>query len=250
MKRHISLLILLAAMSLGAMSATPDKSQCDSLYSAHLYDKALAGYEALLKHDAQNPDLLYNVGNCHYRLKHLPQAILYYERAARLNPSDDDVRYNLTLARAQTEDKFYSSSDLGVVYSFNSFVNTFGTDGWAWLSVVAAALLVAAIIVVRFSTRKPLRRTAFTVIFLSVVGIIVFNVFAFIQRSKYVDHSHAIVMQTTSLMSTPDTLGTTLFILHGGTKVLLPDTTMPAWSEVSLSDGQEGWVQNTDIDKI
>ena len=57
-------------------------------------------------------------------------------------------------------------------------------------------------------------------------------------------------MRTTRLMSTPDTTGTNLFTLHGGTKLSLTDTTLPLWSEVSLSDGQRGWVTNTDIERI
>ena len=57
-------------------------------------------------------------------------------------------------------------------------------------------------------------------------------------------------MTTTKLMSTPDTTGTNLFTLHGGTKVSLSDTTLPTWTEVSLSDGRKGWVSNKDFEKI
>lgn len=251
MKRHILLLIMMALnISFVEVLAKPAKAECDSLYSSHLYDEALKGYLALAELQPQNPDLLYNIGNCYYRLKEIPKAIVYYERASRINPSDTDIRHNLTLARAQTEDKFYSASDLDVVYSFNSFINTFDTDGWAWLSVVAVVILLCSITIVRFCTAKGVRRTAYGGIVVSICGIIVFNIFALVQRNKYNNHSQAIVMATTKLMSTPDTTGTRLFTLHGGTKIELTDTTLSAWSEVSLPDGQEGWVKNSDIEQI
>ena len=113
-----------------------------------------------------------------------------------------------------------------------------------------SVLLLAAILTLRFSAARRLKKWSFAVILLSAVCIVVFNIFAALQRSKYNDHSSAIIMTTTKLMSTPDTTGTNLFTLHGGTKVSLSDTTLPTWTEVSLSDGRKGWVSNKDFEKI
>lgn len=226
------------------------KAKADSFYSAHHYDEALRIYTALLKHHPEDATLLYNQGNCYYRLKDMPHAILSYERAARLNPSDADNRHNLTLARAQTEDKFYSSADLDIAWSFRSFLNTFGIDGWAWLSVFALIGMFAAVLWLRFSMSARMRKGAFALLIVMGAGVVVFNIFALVQHQKLNDHSAAIVMNTTPLLSTPDTTGKTVFTLHGGTKLSLRDTTLPAWTEVSLSDGRKGWVQNKDIANI
>lgn len=248
-KMNRTLFIIIALMCSMSLSAQ-NKAEADTLYSQHHYAEAAEAYVKLLKtrpHDAQ---LLYNLGNSYYRLKDMSHAILAYERAAKLNPSDADCRHNLAMARAQTQDKFYSPSDLDIAWSFNKLVNIFGASGWAWLAVVAFALLLAAILVLRFSSTRRLKKSAFAVILLSAVFVAMFNIFALIQRSKYNDHSSAIIMTTTKLMSTPDTTGTNLFTLHGGTKVSLNDTTLPAWTEVSLSDGQKGWIDNRDFEKI
>lgn len=250
MKRFLTILLLAVAICAAGKDTGALKSRADSLYARHQWTEAAEAYRALLKSDPYNADLHYNYGNACYRLKDIPRAILAYERAARLNPSDGDCRHNLTLARAQTQDKFYSASDLDIAWSFLSVVNTFGADGWGWLSLVALALCLAALLAVRLSRRVGLRRAARTLVVVSVLCIIVFNIFALIQRRKFTDHSSAIVMRTTRLMSTPDTTGTNLFTLHGGTKLSLTDTTLPLWSEVSLSDGQRGWVTNTDIERI
>lgn len=232
------------------LSARNLKAEADTLYARHHYEQAQQAYARLLKQHPNDATLLYNQGNCYYRLKDIPHAILCYERAAKLNPSDADNRHNLTLARAQTQDKFYSSSDLDIVYSFRSFLNTFGADGWGWMSVVALAIGLAAILLMRFSGSSRTKKVAFATILLMGALVIVFNIFANLQHRKLTDHSAAIVMATTKLLSTPDTTGTNLFTLHGGTKLSLRDTTLPGWTEVSLSDGRKGWVSNSDIEPI
>lgn len=242
--------LLLLACTVQSSDAAVSKAAADTLYSQHHYVEAAEAYTKLLKSHPRNSQLLYNLGNCYYRLRDMPHAILAYERAAKINPSDGDCRHNLTLARAQTQDKFYSSSDLDIAWSFNSFVNTFGAAGWAWLSAVALGVMLTAILLMRFSNVRWIKKTTFAVILLAAVCIILFIIFAIIQRSKHADHSSAIIMNTTKLMSTPDTTGTNLFTLHGGTKVSLRDTTLPTWSEVSLSDGQKGWINNDDMEKI
>ena len=87
-------------------------------------------------------------------------------------------------------------------------------------------------------------------IMLSATGLVLSNIFAFTQHRRFTDRSGAIIMTTTPLRSTPDTTGTAIFTLHGGTKVTLTDTTLPAWSEVVLSDGRKGWVFNKDKENI
>ena len=56
--------------------------------------------------------LYYNLGNAYYRKNDITQAIIAYERALKLSPSDEDTRYNLQLAQAKTIDRLSSESDV------------------------------------------------------------------------------------------------------------------------------------------
>ena len=251
-RRAYQLVLLLAALLAFNISDghCQTKNGADSLYLHHHYDKALWQYNMLLKKYPQDYNLLYNAGNCYYRLKKIPEAILSYERAVRYSPSDRDLRHNLTMARAQTADKFYSATDLELIYSFNSFVNILSTDGWAMVSVLCLLAVVCCAYFRRLSGNKLLRKGSLVMIMLSATGLVLSNIFAFTQHRRFTDRSGAIIMTTTPLRSTPDTTGTAIFTLHGGTKVTLTDTTLPAWSEVVLSDGRKGWVFNKDKENI
>ena len=71
------------------------------------------------------------------------------------------------------------------------------------------------------------------------------------QRNDYQSHDEAVVMKTvTSVKSSPSSGSSTdLFILHEGTKVKVLDGE-GAWTNVSLSDGRQGWMKTDDIEII
>ena len=80
--------------------------------------------------------------------------------------------------------------------------------------------------------------------------VILFNVFAMIQRSQLLNRTRAVIMQTVPVKSTPDKSGNTLFTLHAGTKVEVSDNSMNSWKEISLPDGKKGWLQKSAIELI
>ena len=52
-----------------------------------------------------------NLGNCYYRKAViLPKAILNYEKAKSLAPSDADIQFNLQIANLKTADKITPDS--------------------------------------------------------------------------------------------------------------------------------------------
>jgi SH3-like domain-containing protein len=52
-----------------------------------------------------------------------------------------------------------------------------------------------------------------------------------------------------NVKSSPDEQGTSVFVLHEGTKVVLMDSVLQ-WKEVKIPDGNKGWVQDHDLANI
>jgi uncharacterized protein YgiM (DUF1202 family) len=74
--------------------------------------------------------------------------------------------------------------------------------------------------------------------------------FAWDQRHNSGLKDSAIVMKLVSTVkSSPDNSGKTLFILHEGTKVKLLEE-LGGWMRVELADGRQGWIISIDIEKI
>ena len=147
-KRHISrkasvmLLGLLASMLLSPVPASAiTKAEADSAYVHENYQQAINGYEALLKQGV-SADLYYNLGNAYYRTDNITRAIINYERALLLSPGDDDIRFNLQMARSKTIDKITPESEMFFVTWYRSLVNSMSVDAWAHTALVTLAFAI------------------------------------------------------------------------------------------------------------
>lgn len=71
-------------------------------YKSKDYSTALANYSLLEKKKVKNKSAIqHNLGNSFYQQKEYSRAIDSYKNALRLNPSDQETRYNLALAMSK-----------------------------------------------------------------------------------------------------------------------------------------------------
>lgn len=74
----------------------------NALYQQNKHKEAFEAYRGVTPEMLQNVDeaaaLFHNMGNALMGQKEYAQAIEYYKQSLRLNPSDDETRYNLALA--------------------------------------------------------------------------------------------------------------------------------------------------------
>ena len=99
------LFLILVAVPLRGDSREGLFLQGNRLYEAGDYRKALESYAAIAAMGYESGPLYFNLGNCYYKLNETGQAILHYERAARLIPGDEDLEVNLSLARLKVVDR-------------------------------------------------------------------------------------------------------------------------------------------------
>jgi tetratricopeptide (TPR) repeat protein len=76
----------------------------DVQYQKRNYEEALKVYhEAIQKSNDKNlqAQAYYNIGNALYRLNKWPESVMAYQQALKLNPNDEDAKFNLEYVRAQ-----------------------------------------------------------------------------------------------------------------------------------------------------
>lgn len=226
------------------------KADADSAYVHERYQDAAKGYEELLQKGV-SASLYYNLGNCYYRMDQIPLAVLNYERALQLSPGDEDIRWNLQMARSKTIDKIVPESEMFFVTWYRALVNLQSVDGWARTALVALVIAIILALVYLFADAIILRKTGFFGGALLLLFFLLANLFAWQQKQSLTHRRGAIIMQSAvSVKSTPSQNGTDLFILHEGTRVTITDSSMRDWREVRVADGKKGWVETKQIEAI
>ncbi|MBQ7571806.1 MAG: tetratricopeptide repeat protein [Bacteroidaceae bacterium] len=252
MKRILTFCViqfLFAAVSF-AVDADSLKVVADSAYAREDFELAARTYQKIAK-TGESAAVCYNLGNCYYRLDDIAHAILWYERASLLSPGDEDIRFNLDMARSKTIDRVTPRHEFFFVTWFRSMTNWMSADAWARLSVVLFVLGLIALAVYIYAHQMWLRKSGFTLAVVLVLATLLGNVCAWSQRNRQTSRKGAVVMAASVVVkSTPSRSGSDLFVMHEGTRVEIRDNSLNEWAEVVLADGKQGWVEKKQIEVI
>lgn len=211
-------------------------------YTESKYQEALDVWLELYNNGYRSPSLLYNIGNAYFKTSNLPGAILFYERARLLKPSDENINYNLSIARSMIVDRFDEIPVLFFVRWYNFISLLISANGWALISLVSFILFLVLLSVYLYSSQYHLKVISFWISIFCILLTVASLSFTFRNKSLVYESREAIIFTpSVSGKSSPDARGTDLFVIHEGTKVSIEDT-VGEWHEIRLSDGNKGWV--------
>ena len=246
----VVLLMLLVLIPSSSFAQKSLKALGDEAYGKGNYQQAINDYEQLLKQGV-SADVYYNLGNAYYRSENITKAIINYERALLLSPGDEDIRFNLQLARSKTIDKITPESEMFFVTWYRSLVNMTSVDGWAYIALVSLLAALCLALVYLFASKVWLRKIGFFAGILMVVLFIVSNIFAYHQRRILDNRTSAIVIApSVNVKTTPEAAAKDAFLIHEGTKVEITDDSMNDWKCIHLANGKEGWVSTKVLERI
>ena len=218
-----------------------------TLYTAGDYNGALMVYDSISSAGWASAKLFYNMGNAYFKSGKIGEAILYYNKAQKLAPADDDVAYNLAYANSFVKDKIEVVPEFFLKEWFSALGDTMSSDSWAVLSLVALGLTLAFGLVYLLGAKRRVRKVGFVVALVGAVVTIATGGFAAAERRDVLDCSEAVVVSSAAAgKSSPDRTSKDIFILHEGTKVKVLDT-YGAWNEIRIADGNEGWISSSAI---
>lgn len=246
----VVILMLIVLMPSSSFAQKSLKASGDEAYVKGNYQQAIKDYEQLLKQGV-NSDVYYNLGNAYYRTENITKAIINYERALLLSPGDEDIRFNLQLARSKTIDKITPESEMFFVTWYRSLVNMTSVDGWAYIALVSLLIALCLALVYLFASKVWLRKIGFFAGILMIVLFIVSNIFAYHQRRILDNRTSAIVITpSVTVKTTPEAGSKDAFLIHEGTKVEITDDSMSDWKCIHLANGKEGWVSTKVLERI
>ena len=241
-----------APFSVKGMATNPDSLMeiASQAYNQGLYDSALNIYHHIMDEGVESAKMYYNTGNAYFKNNDIPSSILYYEKARKLAPNDEDIVYNLNIANSMIVDKIEKVPELFYNKWWNYFFNMFDADTWTIIAVISWFILVFFIGLFILSQSRAVKKTAFyfglLFLFLSVA------VFGLASQKYYYtrEHKEAIVFTPTiTVKSSPTMNAVDLFVVHEGTKIRILDNVQD-WVKIRIPDGSIGWLPDTSVKEI
>lgn len=253
--RHI-LYIIALMVSVGAQASI---AEADSAYMNDDFLNAAALYQQAIDSLGPSAERYYNLGNAYYRSGLIGMAIVNYERAHRINPSDKDISENLEFVKSQTKDLIPESNSLfgGAADSISQNIHP---NVWAWIALICFILALCGIGVYFLAANVLLRKIGFFGCGILIVVCIIANIFAWRGTRKATATNEAIVVSPSVILSTtprqPKDRTEEALLLHEGAKVYILDsistgkTDENIWYDVKIDNDHRAWIQASAIEII
>ena len=163
---------------------------------------------------------------------------------------DDDAEANLELAQTKIVDNIVQVPPFFVKRWIDNIIKLLSIDQWYVLSVILLIITLSCFLFFVFGNSMIIRKITFYAAFILLAITIVTIIFTSVRHNQLMNHNEAIIMSgTVTIKSSPDKSGTDLFQLHEGTKVSIKSA-LDQWIEIKVGNGNIGWIEAKDIEKI
>lgn len=229
-----------------ALHLNEELKKAEDFYNNKKFDEALKIYSMIESDGYASSEFYFNFGNIHYRSGNLGKAILYYEKAHKLNPNDANVKHNLNLCYSKTVDKIDFNENFFIQTFKQGMVYRLSEKHWGWISIFfsfSAAVFLGVSILIQSRFRPVLIPLG---VLLLIFSIVFYGLGRMINRENN-KHAFAVVLaKETSVRSEPLEKSFVKFRLHEGSKIRIVESD-DEFTLIKLSNGNEGWVKTKDL---
>lgn len=237
-------------MNLFAFDTNKLISEANNAYNQGLYDSALTIYQKVLDEGYESGELYYNIGNSYYKNNDIASAILYYEKAKKLLPNDENIAYNLNIANSMIVDKIERVPQLFYERWWNFFYNMLDADTGAILTLILFSIFIFFLGWFIVSKTRGRRKLSF---YFGIILLVLTITSTSLTYQKYISgltQNEAIVFDlSVTVKSSPTQNAVDLFVIHEGTKVQIIDR-IDNWAEIKITNGSVGWLPIKAIKEI
>ena len=212
---------LSAALAAALPASSPDEllAQGNSLYAHGDYAGAADSYQKILGAGFRNSRVYYNLGNARFKQNQIGRAILAYERAIKLDPTDAEARENLRFANRRIRDQIPPDDEGYLLGSMTLAAGWILGRARRWgppVGITAGVVLGLALLTGGWMGLQA--------------------------RERYAADQAIVLSEKAEVLSGPGAENTLLASVHEGTKVRIHNRRQ-AWVQVTLPDGRAGWMQ-------
>ncbi len=239
-----------------------------ALYEKGEFEKAADEYVAVAKADGVSASLYYNLANCYAQTGNLGNAVLYYSRALRLDPSNKEIKNNLNYFKSKVEDSNRAElrgKKISVAPDTETFFTTahrliavdVSSNLWATLAVVSFVVFIGLLAVYLFCSNILLRKTGFFGGIVMLLCCVAFLAFSFMGANAFESRDKAVLMayKAQLLIEPSSDAKPAANQLCQGTifEIVAEESDVegnPTWYKVRLNSTIDGWIKADAVEII
>ena len=242
-------LLVLLFQSIIAFSQKSIIDKAFNAYNAKEYNKAINYYNQILKNGSYSSALYYNLANSYYNVDSLGKAMLYYEKALKLNPENKDIKHNIFLTERKLDSEIADLPDFFLIKWWTNFSNFFSLNIWTVLIYFFALIVVLSLFVFWFKNDKKLKAFSKITAIVSFVLFIIALLAAMNVYNRIYHNNNAILMSPDSLYIAPDSRSEMIYYLQPGEKMKIVDS-LKNWYNIELRNKEKAWIEKDNLSRI
>jgi hypothetical protein len=222
----------------------------NALYQKGNFKGAAEAYNGIIQNDEQSAEVYFNLGNAYYKLNKLAPSIFNYEKALQLDPGNEDVAVNLSIARKMIIDDIKPAPQTGFKQALFNVTGNYHYNTWSWIAVSFAGLCFILFFGYYLSGTTLLKRVFFAGMFVSVLCVIASVLSAMFVKTEVTNMHPAIVFaEVASVKPAPSPKEKDAFVLHEGIRVDVLQT-KDGYKKIKLADNSVGWIEADAIREV
>ena len=222
-------------------------TEANTKYQSGAFKGAIEGYESILKSGKETAALDYNLGNAHFRLGHLGEALLFYERALKIAPRNADILWNIDIVKSAVVDRMEPADEGWIITEVKKVTDSLTINENALiLSAILLLFMGVTLIVFVFPVLKPIIRGLNGLILAAfLAAAILFGV----KWMEVKDPRVVILDKEVEARYGPSNKETKAFTLHEGAEAKITDETQD-WFYTELENKSSGWIPKKSCEVI
>ena len=219
--------------------------EANDAYEKGYYQKAIRSYESIVNFGIENAIVYYNLGNSYFKNRQLGKAILNYERALRINPNDEDIRYNLMYAKSFINQEETKKPPL------NRFIqNLYQIFSLNELTIILSIMYFLLAVFLCLMILKKNSFLFWTNISLGIIFLLNFVWFYSRFYQEEITKSVIVIASESNVYNGPGEEYSIGFVVPEGKKLIILGK-KEEWSIIGLKErGLKGWIHKDSIEKI
>ena len=220
--------------------------KANNYYNNSKYLESINIYESILAEGWESSNLYYNLGNSYFRQNQIGQSIWAYNKALKMDPRNEDLIKNLSIAEAKIKDRIILPDEFYFVKVYGNFKSRYTLKEWLLAGGIIVLFTVVSFLISEFhifNNLKIIRIVKILILLTVTIHIVILDKFFDDDDDKF-----GIIIDNQVKAYSGPFYGdnSILFNINEGTEVMIKQY-QKNWTEIILLDGKSAWITSNKI---